>query len=351
MSSTYFPLFFPDASAATEVVVTPQQFCAFHRIDRILYSRLVFVLNRDRNQSYEVFSFLFMLEQSGYARNIIAYLVSLPDEFVDLVANEVVVCLSFLRNQAFSTNFFAANANYDHNSIIPLIVEMTRGKITLRVIHQNREVFLEGLVNNINEICRSAFNDIWVRADMYNKKRWVALEREKAIEEMQNLSLTKSAQQGSTSRLSVRQETTSRPSVQQVTTYRPNVRQETMVPQPPPPPHVEEEAENTTVEEETEEKEKVDMLPADDRTVFLTFSKGYPITEEEVRVYFTRKFGEVIETILMPDAEVHGQALFAKMVLKMCYASKMENIVTASNKNKFTINGKHVWARKYVPKI
>lgn len=36
------------------------------------------------------------------------------------------------------------------------------------------------------------------------------------------------------------------------------------------------------------EKEK--EVSPDDRTIFLTFSKGYPTTEEEVREYFTRYY-------------------------------------------------------------
>ncbi|KAF3610485.1 hypothetical protein DY000_02048303 [Brassica cretica] len=90
-----------------------------------------------------------------------------------------------------------------------------------------------------------------------------------------------------------------------------------------------------------------EVTPADDRTVFLTFSKGYPISESEVRVHFTRKFGEVIEAIVMQEVQENEQPLFARMVLKMEYASKIEEIVTPMNKNKFTIDGKHVLVRKF----
>jgi hypothetical protein len=38
----------------------------------------------------------------------------------------------------------------------------------------------------------------------------------------------------------------------------------------------------------TDNKKKIEMRPIDDRTIFMTFSKGYPISETEVREFFTR---------------------------------------------------------------
>ena len=116
-----------------------------------------------------------------------------------------------------------------------------------------------------------------------------------------------------------------------------------------PAPAVDEKAkaavkETKRVDNKDDEEE---VTPADDRTVFLTFSKGYPISESEVRVHFTRKFGEVIEAIVMQEVQENEQPLFARMVLKMEYASKIEEIVTPMNKNKFTIDGKHVLVRKF----
>ncbi|KAL1209228.1 hypothetical protein V5N11_015980 [Cardamine amara subsp. amara] len=425
MSSPYFPLFFPDTQASSEVVVTPEQLKAFHHIDRTLFSRLVFVLNREMNESFEVFCFLYLLEQAGYARDLIYYLVSKPDDFINSLANEIVVCLNFLYNEDFSLAFFVANTDDEHNSLIPAVFQLTRGKITLRFIHQNRQNFLQELTKNMRHSCRRALADLLVtpqpdllvrpQPDLHNKEKLSDLEADKLIEMMQKFSLTNTAQQGSTSRssvqpettlrpMSVREETTLRPmSVQQETTlrpmsvrpettmrapmfrpettYRPSVRAETTYrpiyrPETTYRPVYRQEATYRPVfrqeaayrpvyRQETiyrpvvrnvmisspspnvEEEEEAKAL--EERTVFLTFSKGYPITEEEVRAFFTKWFGEVIESIEMQDVEVHGQALFAKMLLKKSCLSKMEDIVTPTSKNKYTINGKHVWARKYIP--
>jgi len=51
----------------------------------------------------------------------------------------------------------------------------------------------------------------------------------------------------------------------------------------------------------------------------------------------------------MPGGEGNEQALYAKMVLHS--AAMIPEIVSDGiERNKYTINGKHVWARKYIPR-
>ncbi|RID62649.1 hypothetical protein BRARA_E01708 [Brassica rapa] len=256
-SSLFASPFFSTDSSLFEVEVTRDEFHSFHKIDRDLFTRLVFVLKRDMNQSSQVIAFLLVVEQLGFARNLVAYLVSSQDMLIDAVANEVGVCLSILYNQEYSS-FVLLNHNNNDEVVIPFLKDLTDSNLTLSYInHAPQE---------------------WVPAP--------------AVEEKAKVAVTET-----------------------------------------------EGADNKEDEEE--------VTPADDRTVFLTFSKGYPISESEVRVHFTRKFGEVIEAIVMQEAQENEQPLFARMVLKMEYASKIEEIVTPMDKNKFTIDGKHVWVHKF----
>jgi len=327
MASPLYPSVLNNPSSS--IVVTRDEFNAFHTIDRTLFSRLVFNLNRDVDQSFLAMCFLLFLEQSSYARDIIAYLVSLPNAFVDAVANEIGVCINLLYNVEFASTFFAADN--DDNSMIPLLLRITGGKFTLRLINQQRKNFCAGVTKNWIDVCTRAFSDLCETAHRINREKQLALEREKFIEDMKKL------------RLSLQQENPNRLSVQQVKIASP--------PFPRPRPPVEDETKKALREKETMEvKEKEGVLAADDRTVFLTFSKGYPISEAEVRVYFTRRFGEVIEAVEMQEVEANEQPLFAKMVMKLQCASMMDEIVSARFRNKFTIDGKHVWARKYVRK-
>ncbi|KAH0879356.1 hypothetical protein HID58_066750, partial [Brassica napus] len=221
------------------------------------------------NQSSQVIAFLLVVEQLGFARNLVAYLVSSPDMLMDAVANEVGVCLSILHNQDYSS-FFLLNHNNNDEVVIPFLKGLTDSNLTLSYINQYRETILVGVTKNLNDVCNRAFDDIYEKG---YKEQLFALERAKVIEEMKKI------------RLSAPQQTPTR--------FR------------------------------------------------------YPISESEVRVHFTRKFGEVIEAIVMQQVQENEQPLFARMVLKMEYASKIEEIVTPMNKNKFTIDGKHVLVRKF----
>ncbi|XP_071922299.1 uncharacterized protein [Coffea arabica] len=93
--------------------------------------------------------------------------------------------------------------------------------------------------------------------------------------------------------------------------------------------------------------EENDVVSPDERTIFLTFSKGYPISETEVREFFIRKFGDFIEAIQTQEVPPNEQILYARIVARS--ASALDAVVEGG-RAKYTINGKHVWARKYVRK-
>ncbi|KAK1396359.1 hypothetical protein POM88_006222 [Heracleum sosnowskyi] len=86
----------------------------------------------------------------------------------------------------------------------------------------------------------------------------------------------------------------------------------------------------------------------DDKTVFLTFSRGYPITEPEIWGFFTRRFGNFIKAIHFEEVQEGVQALYARMVAQNC--SVLPLICGVNVRTKYVINGKHVWAKKYVRK-
>ncbi|CAF2096909.1 unnamed protein product [Brassica rapa] len=358
-SSSLFPSpFFSTDSSLFEVEVTRDEFHSFHKIDRDLFTRLVFVLKRDMNQSSQVIAFLLVVEQLRFARNLVAYLVSSQDMLIDAVANEVGVCLSILYNQDYSS-FFLLNHNNNDEVVIPFLKGLTDSNLTLSYINQYRETILVGVTKNLNDVCNRAFDDIYEKG---YKEQLLAIERAKLIEEMKKIRL--GAQQQTPTRLSVQHQTPSwwnvhqqisrRSSVQQRTSIRSSVRRSTPIkvsaPQEwVPAPDVEKKAKTVVMETEGADikEDEEEVTPADDRTVILKFSKGYPISESEVRVHFTREFGEVIEAIVMQEVQENEQPLFARMVLKMEYASKIEEIVTPMNKNMFTIDGKHVWVHKF----
>ncbi|XAR56110.1 hypothetical protein NMG60_11036442 [Bertholletia excelsa] len=60
------------------------------------------------------------------------------------------------------------------------------------------------------------------------------------------------------------------------------------------------------------------------------------------------KFGDIVEAVYMQEVGPEKQVLYARLVVQC--GSVVERVVGGQNKAKFNINGKHVWARKYVRK-
>ncbi|XP_022870367.1 uncharacterized protein LOC111389659 [Olea europaea var. sylvestris] len=92
----------------------------------------------------------------------------------------------------------------------------------------------------------------------------------------------------------------------------------------------------------------INEVPPEDRTMFVTFSRGYPVAETEVRHFFTTVFGNCIESFRMQEVGPYEQPLYARVVFRK--ASFIDEILDGTEKVKFSIYGKHVWMRKFVPK-
>ncbi|KAF3568263.1 hypothetical protein DY000_02019268 [Brassica cretica] len=88
------------------------------------------------------------------------------------------------------------------------------------------------------------------------------------------------------------------------------------------------------------------MESENDRTMFITFSRGFPVSPAEVKALFTHMFGEkcVVGVYMREDCDKQ-QSLFAKLVLDSVVT--VDRILEGEKLQKFRINGKHIWARKY----
>lgn len=89
--------------------------------------------------------------------------------------------------------------------------------------------------------------------------------------------------------------------------------------------------------------------PREGRTMFATFSKGYPVSEQEIRGFFTEVLGDCIESVHMQAVkppQAH-QPLYARIIF--FNPAAIDFILNGNHMAKFTINGKHVWMRKFVP--
>ncbi|KAF8668305.1 hypothetical protein HU200_052361 [Digitaria exilis] len=84
------------------------------------------------------------------------------------------------------------------------------------------------------------------------------------------------------------------------------------------------------------------------RSLFVTFSKGYPLTREEVEEFFTGSWGDCVAKVLMEktspgDAPTYGRVVFRR-------AAMVAAVLRGRPMVKLVVNGRDLWARKYVPR-
>ncbi|XP_051197008.1 uncharacterized protein [Lolium perenne] len=88
-------------------------------------------------------------------------------------------------------------------------------------------------------------------------------------------------------------------------------------------------------------------VPRDERTLFVTFSNGYPLTKDELHDFFMRHYGDV-EEITVEEPIGNKQPLYAHVIF---YSQvTLFRVLDGNLRVKFMTRGKHLWARQYVPK-
>ncbi|XP_062091149.1 uncharacterized protein LOC133797304 [Humulus lupulus] len=294
------------------VVVSQEEFRRFHTIDRELYSLLVFNLFRDPAESMRVMGLWLWLEQKGF-HSIIKRMLPLPHFLINELADEAVTCLTFL------TTPETLLASLDISiSDAPLIQCLMKKDITFQFFNDNRQNAAHELTKIINDVCVRAFTDIMHQA--------LLLESSSQNHNMVLPTMSSFHSNFGRGGLHFGGGSGGGGGVGG--------------------------GSSSSSGGGTPELNGPSSAPAvvhpDDRTMFVTFSKGYPVYEWEVREFFTRTYGDCIESLHMQEVQPNEQSLFARIVFHS--APTIDVILNGHSKAKFTINGKHVWMRKFVPK-
>uniref|UniRef100_A0A0D9WXL2 RRM domain-containing protein n=1 Tax=Leersia perrieri TaxID=77586 RepID=A0A0D9WXL2_9ORYZ len=88
-------------------------------------------------------------------------------------------------------------------------------------------------------------------------------------------------------------------------------------------------------------------VPQDERTLFVTFSNGYPLSKDELYDFFMRHYGD-IEDITIEEPPEPRPPLFAQVTF---YSQlTLRRVLDGNKRVKFMTRGKHLWARQFVPK-
>lgn len=286
---------------ASQYRVTLDELKLFHGIDRSLYLILVRDLARNPLESLYIMGLWMWLERGGFY-NFISKILSLPPFLVNELADEAVTCLKCV-NFRFP---FSSEA-----SEIPLTHSLVKKDISLQYFHDKRVTAFHEIQGLVNKVCIPSLSDIMERHRLGGFSQSSAQSQMMVPELSASTSYTPSHVDNSLAHsfFSMRIGSDATPS---------------------------------------RSKARVNETSRNERTMFVTFSKGYPVSEDEVREFFRRLFGNCIESLHMQEVRSDEQALYAKIVFFR--SSFIRSILSGASKAKFTINGKHVWMRKFVPK-
>ncbi|RHN45102.1 hypothetical protein MtrunA17_Chr7g0226651 [Medicago truncatula] len=247
--SSVLPTILPYPNPNFIVTITKEEFILFHSVDRKLFSRLVVELGRDTSQSIHVMAFIMWIERKSKKCNLVEEILqSWPNVMLSNLADEVVVILNCIEISHYP-NTFVGQSN------LPLIQHILCRNLTLEFFHKKRLEVINDVTKLINDVCVIAFEDI--------------------IEQVQYTMAIKMQQQ-------------------MLYSYPNNIG---MVPQQIQP-DVREILANLNLDDiyacdssivaPNDDKRNEIKQPIDDRTIFMTFSKGYPIYESELREFITR---------------------------------------------------------------
>ncbi|KAK2633853.1 hypothetical protein Ddye_028645 [Dipteronia dyeriana] len=340
--------------------VTQQEFTSFHNIDRRLFTRLVQSLRRDTGQSMQVMALWLWFEKTGESRQLVDCMLKWPDTLVTFLADEAVLCLNCLEIPPSSSS--------PHSFDIPYTHFVTKSKVSLQFFHDNRLDIVPGIMKIINEVCARAFEDI-ILQQLQEMEKNSAVFHDHNNKNNNNYSPVYSPNMYHNNI-----------GVGGHQYYYDHYNQNQMLQGGDIPQYFDYQGDHNkyqgydvydvevqrqifnneiaggnmfisgikiSANQNQQQQQQPEIIPQDQRTIFLTFSKGYPISETEIRDFISSKHGDCIEAIIMQERAAGEQALYARLVLDLS-CSSIEAILGGKSKAKFNINGKHVWARKYV---
>ncbi|KAL5998138.1 hypothetical protein ACLOJK_009073 [Asimina triloba] len=334
---------------------------AFHKIERGLFIRFVFHMGRDPIQSMQFIALWLWLEEVGFP-NITSKLKALSTQVVEAAIQESEACLDCLRRAAEAGPWADPALAFDDN--VPVLAGLMERAFSLRFLRENRDAAVLGISYVLSNVCARIFEDLHRLAT--GGEGSSSRQRTDVGEVMVSTSWLRLIQQSSTRpagsdlastagilMMQRTEESSSSSRMQRflvpghdLSTLESGIFPAAAAGIGMSGSSMEAAEMQSSLNPRATTWAPGEETSSEDRTMFLTFSRGYPLAEEDIREFFTRNWGECIEQMQMQETALGVQPLFARVVLYS--AATVPLILGGQEKAKLVINGKHVWVRPFI---
>ncbi|KAF5204285.1 hypothetical protein FRX31_006130 [Thalictrum thalictroides] len=271
----------------------------FHKADIQLYKRIVGPLRQPKMVAKMVMALWFCLEELGYF-DLLENIRLCDDKTLKLLINEATSCLEFMAP-------LPTPPGDDEQDL--LMSALVTEPINQRFIYFNRRFISKRTNHFFLNVCELIFDD----------NPPIIVENQQAIprRNCDEARTSTQNQQGSRARTSTQNQQGSRASSSSLNPL----------------------ARPYCVSE---------ILPPEHRTMFLTFSHGYPIPWEDIVEFFERKWGDIVEDLIMEETKENVEPKYARLVFRNVQYLLM--ILNGQDVVKFNVKGKHLRGRLFIPK-
>ncbi|KAM7272819.1 hypothetical protein ACFE04_027483 [Oxalis oulophora] len=263
----------------------------FYTLERLLFNRMVLSLSKNSKQVKEAIALLLMLEELGY-HDLIRTINSYDNKTVDVLFDEALLCVECIKSNTSATPITVEDT--------PVFSGLLEEPMNLRFFHYNTQFMYKRYSHIMHSVCDKIFgedkaievDESGTRAVIVKSPDWSNFPAAGSVVRKKDKDVTK--------KLKLNHDALE---------FHPKA------------------------------------TPEDARTMFLTFSKGYPLSHEEIFQFFTSKWGRVVQEVLIEHTHEGVEPLFGRVVLTS--SSVIPIILNGQAKAKFFVNHKHLWARTY----
>lgn len=269
------------ADPSSNVSITQDEFNHFHNIDRKLFLRLVVDAGCEPTQATQVMAIFMWFENVVHDLTLVSKLLNCPNTLLTDLAIEASLVYTCIENHSFP--LIARNNINTKYYDLPLTQKITRTDVTLHFLRENRVSIKPVVTNLINNICAKAFADIVQCLHQHQKAvsvREQMLYYNPMVQQVMSRVAPLQVKEGSWNWREGDGDNGGTDDVYDLAYSKEFINNElceilSRV-----------EMSGGGIDAACERGER--DVSADDRTIFLTFSKGYPISESEIRDYFSR---------------------------------------------------------------